>query len=110
MCAVNRPDEDGGDQQDVDGVEARDDRLAGERAAEDAEGEVGADHRGRLHEALHGAQAGAGEQVVGEGVAGEALDDGEQRQHRADDPVELTRLAEGAGEEHPEHVHRQPRR
>lgn len=39
------------------------------------------------------------EQVVGEGVAGEALDDGQQRQDGADHPVDLARLAEGTGEE-----------
>ena len=59
----------------------------------------------RLDEAVHGADAGAGEQVVGERVAGEALDAGEQRQDGAEDPVDLTRLAEGAGEEHAGHVH-----
>ena len=46
-----------------------------------------------------------GEQVVGQGVAGEALDQRQHRQLRADEPVELTRLAERPGEEHAHHVH-----
>ena len=49
---------------------------------------------------------GAGQQVVGQRVAGEALDDAEHDQAEADQPVELARLAERAGEEHPEHVDR----
>ncbi len=40
----------------------------------------------------------------GERVAGEALEEAQQDQDDTDDPVGLTRLAERAGEEHPEHV------
>ena len=95
------PDErqqDARDQQHVDGVEPRDDLLARELAAEEEEAHVGAHDRHRLHEAVRGADTGAGEQVVGQRVAGEALEGAEEQQQRADDPVELTRLAVGAGE------------
>ena len=45
------------------------------------------------------AQAGARQQVVGERVAGEPVEDREHEQRHADDPVELARPAERAGEE-----------
>ena len=48
---------------------------------------------------------GTREQVVGERVAGEAFDQAERDQADADEPVELARLAVGAGEEHPRRVH-----
>lgn len=44
-----QPDQDRRQQEDVHAVQPRDDHLAGERAAEDAVHEVGADHRGGLH-------------------------------------------------------------
>ena len=94
-----------GDQQHVDDVEPRDDHVARELAAEQEERHVGADHRGRLHQAVRDPQPGAGEQVVGQGVAGEALEDAEQDQQRADHPVQLAGLAERAGEEDAHHVH-----
>ena len=49
--------------------------VAGELAAEEEERQVGADDRDRQQDALGDAQAGAGEQVVGQRVAGEALED-----------------------------------
>ena len=73
-----------GQQQHVDGVQPGDEDLAGELAAEDEEAQVGADHRDRQDDARRDPQAGAGEQVVGQGVAGEALDD---RQQREVDPI-----------------------
>ena len=97
--------QDAGDEQHVHDVEPRDDRLTGELAPEEEEGHVGADHRHRLHEAVGGADAGPGEQVVGQRVAGEALEGAEQQQQAADHPVELAGLAVSAGEEHPEQVH-----
>jgi hypothetical protein len=45
-----------GDQQHVDGVEPRDDRLARELAAEQEERHVGADDRGGLDEAVRDAE------------------------------------------------------
>ncbi len=67
--------QDAGDQQHVDDVEPRDDHVTRELAAEEEERHVGADHRGRLDQAVGDPQPGAGEQVVGERVAGEALDE-----------------------------------
>ena len=93
-----------GDQQHVGGEQPRDDRGTRELAAEEEERHVGADHGHRLHEPVGGSDAGAGEQVVGERVAGEALEGAEQQQQAADHPVELTGLAEGAGEVDPEQV------
>ena len=78
--------------------------VARELAAEQEERHVGADDRDRLHEAVRDPQAGAGQQVVGQRVAGEALEDAEQEQQGADHPVELARLAERAGEEDAQHV------
>ena len=99
-------DEHGRQQQDVHRVEPRNDRLAGEGAAEEQVGDVGPHQRDRADEAFGGADTGAREQVVRQRVAGEAFDDGQHRQDRADDPVELARLAERAGQEHAQHVHR----
>ena len=78
--------------------------VAGELAAEQEERHVGADHRGRLEEAVGRLEPRAGEQVVGQRVAGEALDRAEQQQDAADHPVQLTGLAERAGERHPHQV------
>ena len=86
-------------------VETRDDRLTGELAAEHEERHVGADYRRGLDEAVRGADAGAGEQVVGQRVAGEALEGAEDEQQAADHPVQLARLAERAGEVDPQQVH-----
>ena len=48
---------------------------------------------------------GARDQVVGQRVADEALEDGQDQHGDADDPVQLAGLAEGAGEEDAGHVH-----
>ncbi len=98
-------DEDRGQQQDVQRVEAADDLVARELPAEQQEGGPGADERDALDHAVDDPQAVAGEQVIGQRVAGEALAHGEDEEDEADHPVELARLAERAGEEHPEHVH-----
>ena len=92
------------DQQHVRDVEPRDDQLARELATEHEERHVGADDRRCLHEAVGDPHAGAREQVVGQRVAGEALEDAQDQQQRADDPVDLARLAERAGEEDAHHV------
>ena len=62
------------------------------------------DDRYRQHDRVGDAQAGTRQQVVGQRVAGESFDDAEHEQQQADEPVELARLAERAGEEHPQHV------
>lgn len=61
--------------------------------------------RETLDHAVDDAEAVAREQVVGKRVSGEALGHREDEEDEADHPVELTRLAEGTGEEHAEHVH-----
>ncbi len=55
-------------------------------------------------DALGDPQARAGQLVVGERVAEQALEHAQREQHDADQPVDLARLAVRAGEEHPEHV------
>ena len=96
------------DQQDVHGVEPRDDRVTRELPAEQEERHVRPDHGHRLHEAVGCPDAGAGEQVVGQRVAGEALERAQQQQQGADHPVQLARLAERTGEvdAHQVHEHR----
>ena len=96
-------------------VEPADDHVARELAAEHQELGPGAYHRDRLHDRGGDPQAGAGQQVIGQRVAGEALDQAQGHQTQPDQPVQLTGLAERAGEEHPEHVdqhrgHEQQRR
>ena len=93
------------DQQHVGDVEPRDDHLARELAAEEEERHVAADDRRGLHEAVRRAEAGAGEQVVGQRVAGESLQRPEEEQEASDHPVELARLAERPGHEDPDQVH-----
>ena len=61
-------------------VEPRDDHVTGELAAEQEERHVGADDRDRLEEAVGDPQAGAGEQVVRQRVAGEALEHAQEQQ------------------------------
>jgi len=65
----------------VDDVEALDDDVARERPTEQEEREVRPDDRDRQDDRVRDADAGARDQVVGERVAQEALDDaeGEQR-------------------------------
>ena len=102
--AADQREDERGQQQDVQRVQAADDRRARELAAEEEERDPGADERDALDHAVDDAQAVAREQVVGERVAGEALGHGEDEQHEADHPVELARLAERAGEEDAQHV------
>ena len=97
-------DEDRRQQQDVQGVEATDDRRAGELASEQQERDPGADQRDALDHAVDDAQAVAREQVIGKRVPREALAHRQDEQHEADHPVQLTRLAERPGEEDAEHV------
>ena len=98
-------DEDRGQQQDVERVEAADDRDARELAAEQQERGPRADQRDALDHAVDDAEAVARQQVVGQRVAGEALAHRQDEQDEADHPVELARLAEGAREEDAQHVH-----
>jgi hypothetical protein len=94
----------GRDQQHVDDVQPGDDDVARELPAEQEERQVGADDRDRQQHTLEDPQPGAGQQVVGQRVAEQALGEG-QREHRdPDQPVDLARLAVGAGEEDAEPV------
>ena len=93
------------DEHDVHHEEARRDRLRRELAAEREKRQPRPEERHRQQHGVGDAQAGARQQVVGEGVAGEAVADGQQQQRHADDPVDLARPAEGAGEEHAADVH-----
>ena len=78
--------------------------VAGEVAPEEEEGHVAADERDRLHDREGDPDAGARDEVVGERVAEEAVENGEDEHRRADDPVQLPGPAERPGEEHTEHV------
>lgn len=98
-------DDEHGQQQDVQRVQASDDVGTGELSAEEEERGPGADQGEALDHAVDDAKTVAREQVVGKRVAGEALCHREDEEDEADHPVELTRLAERTGEEHAEHVH-----
>ena len=76
-----QPDQHERDDQDVDDEEARDDDpVAGELPAPQERHQVAADERDRLGDGVADAQARARDQVVGQRVADEALEDG-QDQH-----------------------------
>ena len=91
-------------EQDVHGVDARDEARRGKVAAEQQRGEVRTDQRDRLGDRVGDAQAGARQQVVGQRVAEHAVDEHEAQQAEPDDPVDSPRSAVGAGEEHAEQV------
>ena len=101
---AERGDQNGGQQQDVQNVESPDDVRAGELAAEQQVRDPGSDDRDALDHAVDDAKAVAREQIVGKRVAGEAFGHREDEQHETDHPVDLTRLAERAGEEDAQHV------
>jgi len=63
------------------------------------ERQVAADQRDRQDDRVRDADAGPGDQVVGQRVPEEAVHDRQDQQRRADDPVQFARLAEGTGEE-----------
>ena len=91
-------------QQDVQCVQASDDVRTGEFASEKKEGNPRTDHRDGIHHAIDDSQPITREQVVGEGIAGKSFSHGQNEEHEADRPVELSRLAECSGEEHSQHV------
>ncbi len=104
VCADQSQD-DAGEEQDVQHVEARDDDDAGEVAAEQCPVDPGADDRDTEDDATHGgADAGARQEVVGERVTEEALEHRQDQQETTDDPVGLTRTSERTGEEDAHHV------
>ena len=86
-------------------VEAADDVLARELAAEQQRRDPRADDRDRQRDRVGDAQTRARQLVVEQRVAGEPVEDGEDQQRHADHPVDLARPAERAGEEHAAQVH-----
>ena len=113
QCQVN-PDErqhDSREQQNVNRVQARDDDVAREVAAEQRPVHPRPDDRDAQRDRREsGADARARQQVVGQRVAEEALEHGQDQQQRADHPVGLAWPAERAGEEDARHVHHDRRR
>ncbi len=96
---------DAGDQQDVCREHTWDHSCAGELSLEEEELHVRPYNGYGEQHAFCDPQAGTREQVVRDRVATEALDQGQCQQAVADHPVELTRLAERAGEEDAQQVH-----
>ena len=88
------------DEQPLEELRAR------ERATPNGERQPNADERERLNYREHHPQARTRQQVVRQGVARETLEHGQEQQRHADDPVDLTRTAEGPGEENAAHVER----
>jgi len=82
-----------------------DDAGAGEVSAEQKEAQVGTHERDRLDDREGDPNTRARHQVVGKRVAEEAIDDAQNEHQCSHEPVELARLAERTGKEHPGHVH-----
>ena len=93
------------DNQHVGDIEAVQHQFGGEIPAEDEPVHPGADDRQAHDNGGHDAQAHAGQQVVRQGVAHEALGHAQQQQHATDNPVGFTRAPERPGEEDAQHVH-----
>jgi len=99
-------DQDGRDDEHVDDVEAGDDHAAArEVTPEQEEGQVTTHHRYRLDNGEGDPDTGTRHQVVRKRVPQEAVENAQDEHEHADDPVELTGLAERTGKEHPGHVH-----
>ena len=101
---ADQPDQQGGDDDRVEGEEPPDDPVRGVLAAEEEEGDPRPHQRDRLGDGEGDPQACPRQQVVGQRVAGEPVEDGQDQHGDADHPVELPGLAEGAAEEHPAEV------
>ena len=102
QCEVNADERqhDSGEEQDVDGVEPGHQDGAREVAAEQRPVQPGADDRNAQGDGgQRGPDAGARQQVVGQRVAEESLEHGQDEQQRADHPVRLPGPSECAGEE-----------
>ena len=85
-------------------IQPRNHFHAGEFIAEEQVGDPHSHYGEGLDHAVNDAQTVTREEVVGEAVAGETLSHSEDEEQEPDNPVQLTRLAEGTREEHPEHV------
>ena len=101
---AERRDQNGRQQHHMEHEQAGDHVNTGEFAAEQQPGDPCADDGDRLHHAIDDAQTIAGQQIVGERVAGEPLGHREDKKHKSDEPVDFARLAESAGEEDAQHV------
>ena len=84
--------------------QARDDGRPGETPAPEVVDQPRSHEGDALEDGVDHPDAGAGEQVVGQRVAGETFQDDDHPQRQTDDPVDLPGLAEGAGEEDPAEV------
>ena len=85
---------------------AVDERVAaGERAAPDRRREPRTDHGHRQRDGVADRKPHAGQEVVGQRVAGVALEDREGEHRRPDPGVQVARLAEGARQEDAKQVH-----
>jgi hypothetical protein len=95
------------DDQDVQQVQAVVERAAARvLAVPDRRADVAADQRHRQGDAVGDGQAHPRQQVVGQRVAGEALEDRQAEQRHADHPRQPPRVTERAGEEHAQQVQR----
>ena len=101
---AERGDQNRRQQENVYREEDWDDRRSRKLTTEQQVGGPGAYHRNALDETVDDAKAVAGEQVIRKRVAGEALGHREDEENEADEPVDLTRLAEGTREEDAQHV------
>ena len=96
--------DDARDNQHVQDVEAIQHQVGREVATENSPVQPGTNDRQTQDDGGHDAQTNTGEQVIREGVTEEALDHTQEDECATDNPVSLTRTAEGAGEEDAEHV------
>src|SRR5581483_1294757 len=90
---------------DVREEEAPDDGVRGKLAPEHQERDPRADDGDRQRNRIRDAQSRPREQVVRHRIAGEPVEDAEQQQRDADDPIDLARTPEGPREVDPAQVH-----
>lgn len=94
----------GGDEQNVDRVEARHQVLPRELASEEEQGKVGSDDRDGKDRSVHDRESGPGQQVVRKVVTRQTTEHPEDQRQESEDPVEFTRLTEGTRKEHAHQV------
>ena len=87
-------------------IEPLNDHCSGELVSEEEVGHPHTHHREGLDHAIDDAQTVSGEEVIGQAVAGEAFCHSEDKEKESNNPVQFTRLAESASEEHAQHVQR----
>ncbi|CAI8314741.1 MAG: Uncharacterised protein [Cellulomonadaceae bacterium TMED98] len=99
-----RRNEDGGKKHDVKDVQARYHLIARELITEEQIRNPDTDNGESFDHSVNNSQAVTGEQVVRQRVSGKTFCHCEDEQDKTDHPVQFTRLAERAREEHPQHV------